>query len=150
MTNYVIVDAMGEAAVVENGHSGCGIRRADETGLLVCTNHFMTPEMVAHTPPYDAHAPLRYISTRTRYDRALTIAVERAPHVDLAAMVEIARDHQNGPSALSLCAHGEVNAIAAGSVGMFCYDPADAAVHVIDGRPCRHAVQTFDLPWPLK
>jgi len=146
MCNWVMVDADGDAALFENGHRHFGIRRAEE-GILACANHFTTALMRPHTPPLEPDFRHRYISTRTRHNRAVTLVAQAAPNVTAQTMLDMSADHDNGPSALSLCAHGEVNGDDTGSVGAFVYDAAASTVHVIDGRPCEAAPPaTFGFP----
>jgi predicted choloylglycine hydrolase len=146
MCNWVMVDAEGDAALFENAHSRHGIRRAEE-GMLVCANHFTTAAMRPHNPPLEEAFWHRYISTRTRHNRAVTLLSEAAPKVTAQTMLDMSADHDNGPSALSICAHGEVNGDDSGSVGAFVYDAAARTVHVIDGRPCEaRESTTFRFP----
>jgi hypothetical protein len=135
MCNWVMVDADGDAALFENAHGRHGVRRA-EGGILACANHFTTAAMRPVTPPLEPEFAHRYISTRTRHNRAVTLVANAAPHVTAQTMLGMSADHHNGPSALSICAHGEVSGDETGSVGVFVYDAAARTVHVIDGRPC--------------
>ncbi|MBM4044935.1 MAG: hypothetical protein FJ279_07470 [Planctomycetes bacterium] len=145
LCNYLLVDAAGDAVVFENAHSAFAIRRP-ENGRLCCTNHFLSPGIIPRTPEPEPRWPWRHASSRARLSRASEMLAAANP-VTVETMKAISRDHANGPSALSVCAHGERQGDSAGSVGAFIYDAANARVHVASGHPCEAEYEGFGLSW---
>ena len=80
--NYALVDASGDAAIVEKAGTYQGVRRP-EGGRVWCTNHSLTPEMA----PFAISDPDKLSETRDRFDAIGRLSADGEPGVDTARKV---------------------------------------------------------------
>lgn len=97
-SNLFLID---ETKAVRVETTDKGFRVCDwKDDLLVGTNHFHHPDLLAYNPD-----PEKYSSTYQRYDRAMEMLRENYGKIRFQEMLEIASDHTYGENCL--CRHEE-------------------------------------------
>ncbi len=145
----LLVDALGDMAVLELSPNFCGVREA-EVGWLIATNHYQSREMTSydlpHTAYYDARnvEPLRGIrvheSSELRLKRAEQLLSE-AETVGIRELVNIMSDH--GESGRgddnTICRHGPFYHTTCSLVML----PRSRRLLVAYGHPCESVFTDF-------
>jgi isopenicillin-N N-acyltransferase-like protein len=134
-----LVDAAGDMAVFETGHSHPGTV-LPEAGYVVATNHYVTPglrdQWVEREPPgLQGNSQARY----SRVRQALQGACGR---VDLAFAQEIMSSH-GGPLD-SICRHPEIDP-RSGTISSLIFRPQMNTLYLADGLPCQTAYHAYPL-----
>ncbi len=137
--NLVLLDAEGNMAVVEAGHSGVQVLYPQE-GYVVATNHF------ASTPLLD-----RWVDSSSERLRGNTFArnarVASALHtscqeIDLDWMMDLSRAH--GTHLDSICRHPAIEAQSI-TIASAIYLPVQKQLYLANGLPCQETYQMFSL-----
>jgi isopenicillin-N N-acyltransferase-like protein len=145
--NYLLVDSEGRAVDVEARPGGAeALHRIerDDRGVLLHTNHFVSPE-------FDAvdYADLVVSTTRTRLAR-LSDMVSGAPDPGALTLFESAMtDHTNAPE--SLCRHPDdrlPQPEQSMTVSSVLVDLTAGEIAVSEGPPCERGYEP--LPWPAR
>ena len=138
-----LLDASGDMAVFETGHSHPGIV-LPEAGYVVTTNHYVTPHLrdrwIEHEPPgLQGNSQARY----TRVRQALQGA---CGWVDLAWAQAFMTSHR-GPLD-SICRHPEIEP-GSGTIASLIFRPQEKTIYLADGLPCQTAYRAYQLAEPV-
>jgi isopenicillin-N N-acyltransferase-like protein len=130
--NYLLAHASGQAVDLEATPSDVGVLHP-EGGLLVHTNHFLTP----HLQEGDKGV-LESESTPLRYSRALSLLRTRVGTITVETFKEVLCDHFHRPN--SICRHPdlgqpEIERIA--TLASVIMDLTAGEMHVAVGEPCQ-------------
>jgi predicted choloylglycine hydrolase len=138
--NLLLVDACGDMALFENGHSRGAVVRP-EADILVATNHFRSPSMKDCF--VDTEPPALQGNTFERYRKvkeALSVAHGR---IDLAVAKALMASH-DGPLA-SLCRHPLPESTSS-TISTTILLPAQRRIHFCHGQPCQAAYTILECP----
>ncbi|MDX6366157.1 MAG: isopenicillin-N N-acyltransferase like protein [Nocardioidaceae bacterium] len=144
--NYLLADSSGAVVDVEaqpGGQSALHPLLRDDSGVLLHTNHFVSPE-------FDAvdYADLVISSTRTRLHR-VTELVESADDVgDLAVFEEALADHACEPD--SVCRHPDLSLPPpeqSMTVASVVVDLTERRIRLCEGPPCTTGFEDMDSSW---
>lgn len=136
--NLILADARGHMAVFENGHSSYAILQA-ETGFLISTNHFNSPELkdcFVDTEPEALRG-----NTFRRYQKVWGELTTAYGQIDLATAKRLMAAH-DGPLA-SLCRHPSLEAGSSTLCTIFLL-PAQRRLLYGHGLPCQCSYRSFD------
>lgn len=136
--NLILADAGGHMAVFENGHSRYALLQA-ETGFLISTNHFNSPELkdcFVDTEP----EPLRG-NTFRRYQKVWEELTTAYGRIDLTMAKRLMAAH-DGPLA-SLCRHPSLDSGSSTLCSIFLL-PAQRRLFYGRGLPCQCSYRSFD------
>jgi hypothetical protein len=152
----VLIDATGDMAVFETGHTACGIVRP-ERGFVVSTNHFVTAPLCDRWVDRGKLA-LRGNSENRRAKVAAALA-GAGGQVDVAWAQQLLADHEGGP-AYAICRH-HLGRLGLGwtrpedappdvepqsaTISTVLYLPWERMLFVANGRPCQVAFRA----WPV-
>ncbi len=138
--NYLLARANGRAISLEAAPSDVGVLHP-EGGLLVHTNHFITPHLQeGDTGILDSE------STQLRYSRALQMLRARVGAITVETLQEVLRDHFHRPN--SICRHPDLalpEIERAATLASVIMDLTTGEMHVISGEPCQGEYQTFTV-----
>jgi len=142
--NYLIVDALGEAAVAEALPGGVAFREA-ENGFLLATNHL--PGREEPEAQLSEGGRRRQERSVARYEKVTAWCSEMAGHVDEPAIRELLRDHEapicrgNHDPPEKGTAFDDVF----GTIWSLTGRPAGRELHVAWGHPCRSEYLRYGL-----
>lgn len=129
--NLLLVDVRGSLAVFEMGHRTSGLRGAHD-GVLVNTNHFVSPEMEASF--VDVSAPEEQGNSQRRFEQATRELEAAFGAIDAGLAQRLMAGHANPQSAL--CCHpGEATGYRTISTSIFL--PAEGRMLFCHGLPCQ-------------
>jgi isopenicillin-N N-acyltransferase-like protein len=138
--NFLLAHAQGEAVSLEATPADVGVLHT-EGGLLVHTNHFITPRLQeGDTGILDS------TSTELRYNRALQVLRVHLGAITVETLQEVLRDHFHRPN--SICRHPDLalpeierTATLASVIMNLC----TGEMHVIGGEPCQGEHHTLTI-----
>jgi hypothetical protein len=129
--NVLFCDAT-EVVVVESHYDELAVEVKRSGEVVARANHF---QVMQHLN--DDCAP----AGRLRYERALGLLVERRGRLTVGDMMNISRDHENGPGPNSICRHGadpgEETTISSTIYACNRENPKDSKLYAVLGKPCR-------------
>lgn len=136
--NYLLAHADGEAINLEATPSDVGFLHP-ESGLLVHTNHFLTPRLQSGDKGIVASD-----HTLLRYGRAVRLLCAQAGQITVETLKSIFRDHFNHPK--SICRHpdpsqSEIERSA--TLASMIVDLTAGEIYVAAGEPCEREYQNF-------
>ena len=134
--NYLLAHADGEAIDLETTPSGVGFLYPQD-GLLVHTNHFVTPRLQAGDMGI---APSEH--TLLRYGRAVHVLHAQVGRITVETLKNVFRDHFNRP--YSICRHPDpgLSEIERGAtLASMIVDLTAGEMHVAAGEPCETKYQ---------
>ena len=129
--NYLLAHAGGEALDLEATPSDVGFLHPQD-GLLVHTNHFLTPRLQAGDVGIVASD-----HTLLRYGRAVRLLRAQAGQITVETLKSILRDHFNHPK--SICRHpdpGQSEMEHSATLASVIVDLTAAEMYVTAGEPC--------------
>jgi isopenicillin-N N-acyltransferase-like protein len=132
--NYLLAHAEGEAVDLEATPSEVGFLHPED-GLLVHTNHFLTP----HLQRGDQGIP-ESDNTLVRYGRAIRLLRAQAGQITVETLKSIFRDHLNHPKAI--CRHpdpSQPEIERSATLASAILDLTAGEMHVAAGEPCQTA-----------
>jgi isopenicillin-N N-acyltransferase-like protein len=138
-----LIDAAGDMAVFETGHSHPGIV-LPEAGYVVTTNHYVTPHLrdqwIEHEPPGLQG------NSQARYNRVRQALQGARGWVDLAWAQALMISHR-GPLD-SICRHPEIEPHS-GTIASLIFCPQEKTIYLADGLPCQTAYRAYQLAEPV-
>lgn len=137
--NHLLAHESGEIYSVEVSARRFAILYGDN-GMLVHTNHYLSPEMQAIEDEPD-----ELISTRLRFFRAMRM-LKRDSSVTIKSLQNILRDHMNFPN--SICNHYTEDIQPLDREKTLCaliIDLTARAMHIAWGNPCENQYHTYYL-----
>ncbi|HZD56284.1 MAG TPA: C45 family peptidase [Anaerolineales bacterium] len=134
-----LVDAAGEMAVFEAGHSHPGVV-LPEGGYVVATNHYVTPHL--HGQWIEREPPGLQGNSQARYARVRQDLEAACGRVDLAWAQALMSSH--GGRLDSICRHPEIEP-GSGTIASLVFRPQVKTFYLADGLPC----QGLYHPYPL-
>jgi predicted choloylglycine hydrolase len=124
---FVIMDAKGNARIIEKGRTNQAVRSPDEKGILYATNFYYTVEMA----PYMDTSAAYYQNALERFITLGRLCRTHKPELGVSSMTAILKDHSPyGP----ICAHfPEI-----GLCSFFGYivRPRERSFMITKGYPC--------------
>ena len=127
--NFLLADIKGEMAVVEASPKKVRVRRQDEReGFIVCTNHFVHPEMQDMEDP-KARSTTEWDSL-PRYARISNMLKENENKVDVNIAKKILSDHSG-----YVCSHQQK--IKLGTLWSMIATLKETQIFRAEGHPCR-------------
>jgi len=138
--NYLLAHADGEAVDLEATPSDVGFLHP-QNGLLVHTNHFLTPRLQAGDVGI---APSDH--TLLRYGRALRLLRAQAGQITVEMLKSVLRDHFNHPK--SICRHpdpGQPEVERSATLASVILDLTAGEMHVTAGEPCETEYQNISV-----
>lgn len=137
--NIALLDASGDAAVIESAPGLLAIRRPDSTGFLANTNHSITGKI----PPSDA-VRSNLENSKTRYDHLCAMVGQAAPErrtIDLAkrAMADHEGEHH-------VCQHIP-NSYHTIYTWIIQPEHERSVMHFAWGYPCEMRYEKIELDW---
>lgn len=135
--NLLLADAGGDIALFEIGHRHSAVVEA-EAGLLVSTNHYLSPVM----QPYfvDTDPPARQGNTFERYQNAQERLSGAYGRIDLTLAKQLMAVHADGLG--SLCCHPS-SASETATIAAMIFLPAQRRMLFCHGRPCQGEYHAF-------
>jgi len=109
---------------------GSEVSIEDVSLRAVRTNHFVS---LSHGP----ESRKEYPSSFRRFDRALELIRSANSVEDLQQLL---KNHEAGPSELSICRHGEKN-----TTGAFIIDTRNRRIMYCEGHPCEGSFESFSI-----
>ena len=132
-----LIDADGQMAVFETGHSRTGIVRP-ENGFVVSTNHYVTPGLASHWLENNA-AALRG-NSQARQSR-IKEALHSSRHlVDVAWAKKCMAQH--GTQLDAICRHPEMESDAV-TISTIVFQPMARRLSIANGFPCQSEFQDW-------
>jgi isopenicillin-N N-acyltransferase like protein len=144
--NYLLADASGSVVDVEarpGGEPQLHRLLHDDRGVLVHTNHFVSPDFNAVD-----YADMTASTTRYRLGRVAELAQAAADPNDMAVFAAALRDHANDPD--SVCRHPDSSLPApeqSMTVASILVDLTDRRVQLSEGPPCDTGFEGLDCSW---
>lgn len=138
--NYLLAHADGEALDLEAAPSDIGFLYPQD-GLLVHTNHFLTPRLQAGDVGI-----LASDHTLLRYGRALRLLRARAGQITVETLKSVLRDHFNHPK--SICRHpdpGQPEIERSATLASVIVDLSAGEMYLAAGEPCETEYQKFHI-----
>lgn len=133
--NYALLDAAGDAAIVEKAGEYQAIRRP-EAGRLWCTNHSVTREMA----PFAVDDPKKLAESRARFDAIGRISAEGEPGLGRARAV---LSYNGRPGAV--CRYADDDPLGNQTEWAFIARPAAESMEVCFSHPDRDPWHEFAL-----
>ena len=138
-----LVDAAGDMAVFETGHSHPGVV-LPEAGFVVATNHYVTPCLHDR---WIERAPLELQgNSQARYARVHQALQAARGHVDLAWAQALMSSHRSPLD--SICRHPEIEP-RSGTIAALIFRPRQKTTYLANGLPCQTAYQAHQLSEPM-
>jgi predicted choloylglycine hydrolase len=125
--NYAMVDARGDAAIVEKAGTYQAVRRP-EADRIWCTNHSETDEMA----PFAVNDPEKLAESRARYEAIGRISGEGEPGIQRARAV-LSYNQQPG----AVCRYADDDPRGNQTEWAFIAQPADGILHACFSHPDR-------------
>lgn len=137
--NLVLLDAEGDMAVVEAGHSGAQVIHPYE-GCVVATNHYVS---IPLRDQWVDNSQERLRGNSLARNARVTAAL-RAPHqeIDLDWTMRLLQAH--GSYLDSICRHESLEAQTA-TIASAIYLPVQKQLYLANGLPCQETYQAFSL-----
>ncbi len=142
--NYLLADESGTIVDVE-ARPGAALHllERDARGVLLHTNHFLSPEFaIADATDY---ADLVLTTTRTRHDQLTEVVTAADDPGDLALYAGALADHANAPD--SVCRHPDTSLAGPDqsmTVAGVLVDLTDKRVWLAEGPPCERGFEELD------
>ena len=139
--NYLLTHAAGEAINLEATPSDVGFMYP-ERGLLVHTNHFLTPRLQAGD-----RAIFESDNTLLRYGRATRLLQAQAGRITVETLQSILGDHFNHPK--SICRHPDPTqpkVERSATLASMIVDLTTGEMYVAVGEPCQAEYYTVKNP----
>jgi isopenicillin-N N-acyltransferase-like protein len=136
--NFMLAHAHGKAVSLEATPADVGVLHP-EGGLLVHTNHFITP----HLQEGDTGI-LNSTSTELRYNRALQVLRAHVGAITVETLQEVLRDHFHRPN--SICRHPDLvlpELERYATLASVIMNLSTGEMHALSGEPCQGEYQTF-------
>lgn len=135
--NLLLADAGGDVALFEIGHRHSAVVEA-AAGLLVSTNHYLSPAM----KPYfvDTDPPARRGNTFERYQIAKGRLNSAYGRIDLTLAKQLMAAHADRLG--SLCCHPSPVSETA-TIAAIIFLPVQRQMHFCHGQPCQGEYHTF-------
>lgn len=138
--HWALLDASGDGVAVEAGTDRFSVRRADESGFLVVTNHTITGEI----EPYEGLPSAYTENSKARYDRLVEIMTnakpqERTPQLAQAAL----GDHERE---ISVCQHVP-DGFHTISSSVVAFGKRESEMWLCWGYPCGGRYEKTSSPW---
>jgi hypothetical protein len=138
--NLVVTDAGGDLAVAELGYHDLAIIKARRNGMVVNTNHFVSPSLRESfvdctSPPVKSNSFHRYNLVGRELEAA-------HGSIDVAFAQRLMATHA-GPLA-SICRHLELDGRSA-TISSAIYQPARRTLRLCRGYPCQSPYQTINI-----
>ncbi len=135
--NLILADAQGHLAVFECGHRGCGLLETYD-GVLVNTNHFVSPEMrncfVEVEPPRARGRSFR------RYERVTGALNDAWGRVDIPFTRRLMATHDG--SLASICCHPDADSDLS-TISTSIFLPVQRTLLFCHGLPCQDRYDVF-------
>jgi isopenicillin-N N-acyltransferase-like protein len=138
--NYLLAHADGEAIDLEATPSDVGFLYPED-GLLVHTNHFITPRLQAGDV-----ALAESDHTLLRYGRAVHLLRAQAGQITIGTLKSVLRDHFNHPN--SICRHPDPSCPEierSATLASLIVDLTAGEMYVTAGEPCETEYQKFTI-----
>ncbi len=138
--NYLLAHAEGKAVNLEAAPSEVGVLHP-QGGLLVHTNHFLTPRLQAGDKGV-VESP----STKLRYGRALGLLRTRVGEITVEMLKDVFCDHFHRPNAI--CRHpdhAQPEMERSATLASVIMDLSAGEMHVARGEPCQTEYDTMSL-----
>jgi predicted choloylglycine hydrolase len=155
--NIMVGDQTGDLAVIEMGPNDIKVRHSSDKShnYLICTNHYLTPEMKLREVPRnavyteDATQSQRgepvHKSSLLRYQAAFSILKSESPNVISLEFLneKIQQNHgpNNNPSRYTFCNHGPHISTGFGVM----LNAEKKTFFAIKGKPCQRTMQKFSF-----
>jgi isopenicillin-N N-acyltransferase-like protein len=144
--NYLLADTSGTVVDVEarpGGQSALHRLLHDDRGVLLHTNHFVSPD-------FDAvdYADLTLSSTRTRLDRVGELVAAAGDVSNPASLAAAFADHGSEPE--SVCRHPDVSLPPpeqSMTVASAVVDLTERHIRIAEGPPCTSGFEDVDSSW---
>jgi isopenicillin-N N-acyltransferase-like protein len=135
--NLLLADAGGDVALFEIGHRHSAVVEA-AAGLLVNTNHYLSPAM----QPYfvDTDPPARRGNTFQRYQKTKDSLTSAYGRIDLTLAKQLMAVHTDGLG--SLCCHPSPASETA-TIAAMIFLPAQRRMFFCHGQPCQGEYHAF-------
>lgn len=137
--NLLLADARGFLAAFEIGHQGYGLREARH-GVLVNTNHFLSPEMEASF--VDVSPPGERGNSQHRFQRATRELEAAFGRIDVTLARRLMAGH--GDPLASICCHSRGDD-ASCTISTSIFLPTERRMLFCHGLPCQGQFDTFDV-----
>jgi len=137
--NLLLADARGSLAVFEIGHRTFGLREVHD-GVLVNTNHFVSPEMAASF--VDVSAPEEQGNSQRRFEQAIRQLEAAFGAIDASLAQRLMASHASPQAAI--CCHPREGA-GCRTISSCIFLPAEGRMLFCHGLPCKGRWDVFAI-----
>lgn len=134
--NLLLADAGGDMALFEIGHRHSAVVEA-EAGLLVNTNHYLSPAM----QPYFVETDPEPGNTLRRYEAAKSALRDAYGRIDVPLSRQLMARHSDLPDAI--CRHPRPGSETS-TISATIFLPVQRQMLFCHGQPCSHAYHSFN------